>query len=71
MTDAKIINMPLSTRAKRALASNNIHTVAELDRLNHELGKRHIRERMFGIGKVTAQEILEYLGEQLNAGADE
>ena len=60
---ADIATAPLSTRAKRALAKKDIHTIAELQRLHDEYGERHIRERMFGVGRVTAEEILEFLNE--------
>ena len=60
---ADLVDTSLSTRAKRALAKNDIHTVAELQRLHVECGERHIRERMFGVGRVTAEEILEFLNE--------
>lgn len=59
--NADIANAPLSTRAKRALANNDIHTVTGLQRLYEERGDRHIKERLFGIGKVTAEEILQFL----------
>lgn len=51
----------LSTRAKRGLAIDGVHTVAELRRLLDERGERYLRERMHNIGKVTAEEILEFL----------
>ena len=51
----------LSTRAKRALAIDGVHTVAELKRLLNERGERYLRERIHNIGKVTAEEILKFL----------
>jgi len=51
----------LSTRAKRGFAIDGVHTVAELKRRLDERGERYLRERMQNIGKVTAEEILEFL----------
>jgi len=51
----------LSTRAKRGLAIDGVHTVTELKRLLDQRGERYLRERMHNIGKVTAEEILEFL----------
>lgn len=59
--DQSIASTPLSTRAKRALAKNDIYTVRELKLLFNECGARYIRERMFGIGAVTADEVLRFL----------
>ena len=43
------------------MAIDGVHTVAELKRLLDERGERYLRERMHNIGKVTAEEILEFL----------
>ena len=59
--DVELICTSLSTRAKRSLAMEGVHTVVELQRFLDERGERYIRERMFNIGKVTAEEILEFL----------
>ncbi len=61
--DQPIASTPLSTRAKRALAKNDIYTVGELRLLLSECGANYIRQRMFGIGAVTADEILAYLAD--------
>lgn len=53
----------LSTRAKRGLAIDGVYTVTELKRLLDERGERYLRERMHNIGKLTAEEILEFLKE--------
>lgn len=62
--DAEISSTSLSTRAKRALAKNDIHTITELRLLLDQQGPVYIRNRMFGIGAVTAEEILVYLAER-------
>jgi hypothetical protein len=59
--ETALISTSLSTRAKRGLAIDGVHTVAELKRLLDERGERYLREQMFNIGKVTAEEILEFL----------
>mgnify|MGYP001801593561 CR=1 FL=1 len=61
--DQPITSTSLSTRAKRALAKNDIHTVGELRLLLSKYGAIYIRRRMFGIGAVTAEEILAYLAD--------
>ncbi len=47
----------------RAFAKNDIHTIGELKRLLSEGGETHIKSCMFGIGAVTAEEVLQFLGE--------
>lgn len=63
MTKDELITItPLSTRAKRALAQNDIRTAQKLQALLAERGSTYIKTRMFGIGRVTADEILRLLG---------
>ena len=54
----KSLTRTLSTRAKRGLRANGIHTVEQLEATIDEHGERYIRERLFQIGPVTAAEIL-------------
>ena len=53
---------PLSTRAKRALAEEGIETVGELREYFRAHGDKHVRLLMFGVGPVTAEELLGFLG---------
>ena len=67
----KISDMDLSTRAKNALAQNDIHTVSELRGYVERFGEGHLRTRMFAIGPITAAEILKFLDglKEARAGA--
>lgn len=60
-TEKSISSTSLSTRAKRALEMNNVHTVNELRLLLEKRGADYLRSRMFGIGRVTAEELLRFL----------
>ncbi|WP_299970048.1 hypothetical protein [uncultured Roseobacter sp.] len=61
--NTKWVRIVMKVSKKRALAKNDIYSVCELRHLLHECVEAHIGNRMFGIGAVTAKEILAYLAD--------
>ncbi len=63
----KIADTALSARARNALSGYEVHTVEDLRLFVAENGERFVKERMIGVGAVTAQEILEFLSADYEA----
>lgn len=56
--DQAVASKSLVTRVQRTPAKDDINTVGELLSLPGERGTGHVRNRMFGVWAITAQDVL-------------